>query len=65
MPIKDLSGATARMLSHMDILYLLVPLALLAVLAIGVAFAYAVLAGQFDDLERPARELVAEDERAR
>lgn len=49
----------------MDILYLLVPLALLAVLAIGVAFAYAVLAGQFDDLERPARELVAEDERAR
>ena len=53
----------ARMLSHMDILYLLVPLGALIALAIGAAFAYAALGGQFDDLEQPARDLVADDDK--
>jgi len=47
----------------MEILYLLVPLGVLTALAIGGAFWMAVAGGQFDELDRPARELLAEDDR--
>ena len=46
----------------MEILYLLVPLGVLTALAIGGAFWMAVAGGQFDDLDRPARELLAGDD---
>jgi cbb3-type cytochrome oxidase maturation protein len=51
------------MLSYMDVLYLLVPLGCLVTLAIGAAFAYAALGGQFDDLEQPALDVVADDDK--
>ena len=46
----------------MDILFLLVPLSLVLAAVIGVAAWYAVGAGQFEDLERPALDLLADDD---
>jgi cbb3-type cytochrome oxidase maturation protein len=47
----------------MSVLYLLVPLAVM-VLAISLwAFFWAVRAGQFDDLDRPAVQILLDDER--
>lgn len=45
----------------MDILYLLVPLSVLAVLALIAVFAWALDAGQFDDLEREGQRILEED----
>jgi len=45
----------------MEILYLLIPLSLVAVLGIGVAIWWAVGAGQFDSLESEGRRILAPD----
>ena len=42
----------------MDILYLLIPFSALLVLAILAVFAWALRAGQFDDLEREGQRIV-------
>jgi len=47
----------------MDILYLLIPLSLVLVFLIGVAFWWAVEGGQFDDLEGPAYRILQDDDR--
>ena len=47
----------------MEILYLLIPLSLVLAFAIGAAAWFAVGAGQFDDLDRPAIDLIADDDR--
>lgn len=47
----------------MDILYLLIPLSVVLAFAIGVAFWRAVDGGQFDDLDRPALDVVLDDDR--
>lgn len=47
----------------MEILYLLIPLSLVLAFAIGAAVWYAVDAGQFDDLDRPALDVVADDDK--
>jgi len=49
----------------MESLYLLVPLSLALVFLIGWAFWRALESGQFDDLERPAQDLLADDDRPR
>lgn len=49
---------------HMEILYLLVPISVLLVLAIGVAFWWSVRNGQFDDLEGPAYRILMDDDRS-
>ena len=49
----------------MEILFLLIPLSLALAFLIGVAVWYAVEAGQFDDLDRPALEVIADDDRPR
>ena len=54
-------GALARL--NMDILYLLIPLSVVLAFAIGVAFWRAVDGGQFDDLDRPALDVVLDDDR--
>ncbi len=46
----------------MDILYLLVPLALLLVAAIAAVLVWAVKSGQFDDLEGPAHRILMDDD---
>lgn len=46
----------------MDIIYLLIPLALVLVVAIVAAFFWAVRSGQFDDLEGPAFRIIMDDE---
>jgi cbb3-type cytochrome oxidase maturation protein len=46
----------------MDILYLLIPLSVLLVFAIGAVFWWALRSGQFDDLEGPAHRILMEDE---
>jgi len=46
----------------MDILILLIPLAVVLVLAIGAVFGWAVKSGQFDDLDAPARHILADDD---
>ena len=46
----------------MEILYLLVPLSLVLVFAIGAAFWWALERGQFDDLEGPAHRILADDD---
>jgi len=45
----------------MDILYLLVPLSVLAMLAILGVFAWALHGGQFDDLDAIAAQILAAD----
>ena len=47
----------------MEILYLLIPLSLVLVFFIGAAVWFAVDAGQFDDLDRPALDVIADDDR--
>jgi len=47
----------------MEILYLLVPLAMLIVALMVVVFFWAVRSGQFDDLEGPAHRIIMDDDR--
>jgi cbb3-type cytochrome oxidase maturation protein len=47
----------------MESLYLLVPLSVALVFLIGVVFWRALDSGQFDDLERPAHDLLGDDDR--
>jgi cbb3-type cytochrome oxidase maturation protein len=50
----------------MDVLYLLIPLSVVLVFAIGAVFWWAVRNGQFEDLEGPAQRMVMdEDDRPR
>lgn len=50
----------------MDVLYLLIPLSVALVFAIGAVFWWAVRNGQFEDLEGPAQRMVMdEDDRPR
>jgi cbb3-type cytochrome oxidase maturation protein len=44
----------------MDILYLLIPVSVLLVLAIGGIFWWAVASGQFDDLDREGEVIVGD-----
>lgn len=46
----------------MDILYLLIPLSVVLVFAIGAAFWWALQSGQFEDLEGPAHRIVMDDD---
>jgi cbb3-type cytochrome oxidase maturation protein len=45
-----------------DILYLLVPLSVVLVFAIGAVFWLALRGGQFDDLDAPAFRVLADDD---
>jgi len=47
----------------MEILYLLVPLALILVAVIVAIFFWAVHSGQFDDLEGPAHRIIMDDDK--
>jgi cbb3-type cytochrome oxidase maturation protein len=47
----------------MDILYLLVPLSVVLVLLVGAAFWLALRSGQFEDLEGPGFQVLADDDR--
>ena len=47
----------------MESLYLLVPLSVALVFLIGAAFWRALRGGQFEDLERPAHDILADDDR--
>ena len=47
----------------MDILYLLIPLSVVLAMLIGIAFWLAVEGGQFDDLDRPAIDVLLDDDR--
>ena len=46
----------------MEILYLLIPLSVVLVFAIGVAFWWSLRNGQFDDLEGPAHRVLMDDD---
>ena len=48
----------------MDILFLLIPLAVVLAFLIGAAFVWSVRAGQFDDLDGPAHRILADDDQA-
>jgi len=45
----------------MDILYLLLPISVVFVIGIGVAFWWAIFAGQFDNADAAARSILADD----
>lgn len=47
----------------MEILYLLIPLSVLLVFAIALAFWWSVKSGQFDDLEGPGFRVLMDDDR--
>ena len=49
----------------MEILYLLIPLAVVLAFLIGAAFWWSVHSGQFDDLEAPAYRILADDDSPR
>ena len=46
----------------MESLYLLIPLSVAVVFLIGWVFWRALQGGQFDDLERPGRDVLSDDE---
>jgi cbb3-type cytochrome oxidase maturation protein len=46
----------------MDILYLLIPLSVVLVFAIGAVFWWALESGQFEDLEGPAHRILMDDD---
>lgn len=46
----------------MDVLYLLIPLSVVMVFAIGAVFWWAVRNGQFEDLEGPAQRIVMDED---
>ena len=48
----------------MDILLLLIPMSLVLVALIGIAFAWSVRSGQYDDLDGPAHRILADDDGA-
>lgn len=48
----------------MESLYLLIPISVLLVFAIGVAFWFSLRSGQFEDMEGPAYRIVMDDDRA-
>jgi len=47
----------------MDVLYLLIPLAVVLAFLIGIAFVWCVRNGQFDDLDGPAARILADDDK--
>ena len=49
----------------MSIIYIVIPLALLIVAAAVVAFVWASMRGQFDDLDTPAVRMLGDDETGR
>jgi cbb3-type cytochrome oxidase maturation protein len=49
----------------MDILYLLIPLSVVLVFAIGAVFWFALRSGQFDDLEGPGFRILLDDDTPR
>ena len=46
----------------MDILFLLIPLAVVLAFLIGAAFIWSVRSGQFDDLDAPAQRVLLDDD---
>lgn len=46
----------------MDILYILIPLSVVLVFAIGAVFWWALESGQFEDLEGPAHRILMDDD---
>ena len=48
----------------MESLYLLIPLSVVLVLLIGAVLAWAVLSGQFEELDESGRQVLDEDDRA-
>ena len=47
----------------MEILYLLLPLSMLAVIAIGAALCWALFTGQYDDMGEAGRAVLEDDDR--
>ena len=48
----------------MESLYLLIPISVVLVFLIGVAFWWSVRSGQFDDMEGPAYRMLMDDDRS-
>jgi len=46
----------------MEVLYLLIPIALVLVLIIGLAFFWAIRSGQYEDMEGPAHRILMDDD---
>lgn len=46
----------------MEVLYILVPIALLLAAVIAIIFFWAIRSGQFDDLEGPAHRILMDDD---
>lgn len=49
----------------METLYLLIPISVVLVFLIGIAFWWSLRSGQFDDLEGPAYRILMDDDRSR
>ena len=49
----------------MSIIYIVIPVALVVVLAAVLAFVWATRRGQFDDLDTPAMRMLADDDEPR
>lgn len=55
-------GRPSSLTTHMDILYLLIPLSVVLVFLIGWVFWWSLGSGQFDDLEGPAHRILQDDD---
>jgi len=48
----------------MEVIYLLIPIAVLFVIVMAVAVVWAISSGQYDDLDRAAEEILLDDDEA-
>jgi cbb3-type cytochrome oxidase maturation protein len=46
----------------MEILYVIIPISLVLVILIGVAFLWAIKSGQFEDMEGPAHQILMDED---
>lgn len=59
-PKSGMAGSPRE--AHLEIIYLLIPLAIVLVLIIAALFLWAVRSGQFDDLEGPGYRVLNDDD---
>lgn len=49
----------------MEVIYLLIPLSIILIVVIALAYFWAVKSGQYDDLEKPRHDILMDDDQSR
>jgi len=49
----------------LEVIYLLIPLSIILIVVIALAYFWAVKSGQYDDLEKPRHDILMDDDQSR